>query len=1681
MNAGQYFKNLEKDVRKVYKVMEEARQKGLDPVDKVEVPLAKSMAEKVVALIGTIYPQLIGCGVDKRILELEKKYGKLDSTIAFMIAEEVAKQKFCKFESLLQAIDAGIRIGFAYITLGVVASPIEGFTELKLGKTREGKDYFIAYFSGPIRSAGTTASCVALMLIDYLRELFGYAKYDPTEEEVKRYVTENIDFHERVSNLQYFPTEDEMAFLAKNLPFQIAGEPTERIEVSNYKNLERVETDYIRGGMCLIFSEGLAQKAAKGLRLLNGAKKNGIKSTGFDWIPEYIKLHEKREKGVVDESPTYIQDLVAGRPVFGHPSRSGGFRFRYGLGRVSGFSAVSVHPATMAITDDFIATGTQLKVEKPIKGTITTVCDSIDGPIVKLVNGSVKKIKTKEEARKIYKNVDEIIYLGDILFAFSDVLNRNSVLLKPGYVEEWWGLELKKALLSVPQIVECGGKKTGGSVTPQVYTKEVQEPLRGPEKSSTKIFTKGNNYYDVSFDDAVKLSRKYKIPLHPEYIFYWTEISKEQFLGLVGWLKNSHVSEGKLVLPYNQVEKEEFALGKRALELLGVEHDVTIENVVVSEVNSNALLVNLGMNKLDELECNKFDLGGKEILEVVNEVPKEGTRTSNELLGGRSVLEVVNEVSEFVIKDKAGDFIGTRMGRPEKAKVRKLTGRPNVLFPIGKEGGRLRSVQAACQEGFVKSAFPIYHCKECNKETIYPCCEDCNKKCEKMYYFYKSKDKAFNKVKEDEEKEGTPYCTRSVDINHYFEDAVRKLGLTKEEIPLLIKGIRGTSSEDRVLENLAKGMLRAKHDLQVNKDGTIRFDATELPLISFKPKEISVGVEKLKELGYDKDIDGNDLVSDEQILELMPHDILLPSSPETPDERADDVFMKIANFIDELLVRFYGLKPFYNIKRREDLIGKLGVCMAPHNCAGVICRFIGFSNALGLFASPYMHAAIRRDCFDYDTYFPIKCGGVWKMVKIGDLVDKLNPKIVVDNYGTKEKKVVGFETIGFDNDLKSVKINNFTKHSKNSMFEIKTSLGKKIKVTENHKFLVAGKIKSASSLQIGDKLPLPRRIKIKSNDLKEVNLAELLGAEKLMVRKIGEIFLKLSDKEKEKILGDLKISKKQFMNYKLRDSYPIEFVLRLNEKLKKEVFRKGFLATKRDNIEVPIIVKLDKELLEVIGLYIAEGYARSVGGKKGLNQIYIASEDKSLREFVKKTIEKHFGLIPSERKEDRVTFSSRVLYLFFTKILECGSNAKSKRIPSLFFDLPLEKLSAVLRGYFEGDGSVSKSDKRISCDSVSDGLLYDLEFCLARFGIFAKRYEYEKQPGPRVREFYIRKKREIPNFRITKLTIGSDFVDSFKEIGFLSSRKKKVFDYIVKKSFSGMRIDYNENFVYDPIISIEGIGEKESYCLNVDTENHLVIGNSIVSAQCDGDEAAIMLLGDVLLNFSRKFLPSHRGGTQDAPLVLNAKIDAGEVDDQILDFEFVRGYPLELYEKAEERKHSSEVKGIKICKDVLREGGNPFVGIGFTHDTSNFNDGVVCSSYKIFPTMAEKVRHQMELVERIRAVDTSDTARLIIDRHFIRDMRGNLRKFSMQGFRCVACNEIMRRPPLNGVCSRCGGKLIFTIHEGGIKKYLEPALDLAKKYNLSPYMKQNLELVKRYIESIFGKELEKQKDLNEYF
>jgi DNA polymerase II large subunit len=69
--------------------------------------------------------------------------------------------------------------------------------------------------------------------------------------------------------------------------------------------------------------------------------------------------------------------------------------------------------------------------------------------------------------------------------------------------------------------------------------------------------------------------------------------------------------------------------------------------------------------------------------------------------------------------------------------------------------------------------------------------------------------------------------------------------------------------------------------------------------------------------------------------------------------------------------------------------------------------------------------------------------------------------------------------------------------------------------------------------------------------------------------------------------------------------------------------------------------------------------------------------------------------------------------------------------------------------------------------------------------------------------------------------------------------------------------------------------------------------------------------------------------------------------------------------------------------------------------------------------MIEKLNMQLELGERIDAVDVGRVALKVLNTHFMRDIAGNLRAFSTQSFRCKSCNKKFRRLPLKGKCAFC--------------------------------------------------------------
>ncbi|WP_010916292.1 DNA polymerase II large subunit [Thermoplasma volcanium] len=822
LDLESYRKKISDEVRECFDLASQARELGMDVTDKVEIPLASDMAERIEALIGI-------SGIADQIRDLSKK----------MSREEVSLEMSRRVANIFkdnkkEALDKAIRVGLAILTEGILVAPLEGIADVYIGKNADGSDYVGISYAGPIRGAGGTAQALSVLIGDVVRRELGITRYIPTEEEIERYI-EEIESYDRIKHLQYLPTPDEIKLVVKNSPVCIDGEGSEEEEVSGHRDMARVKTNRIRGGMCLVLCEGLVQKARKILKYTSSMH---LEEWSF-----LSSISGKSDDKGSKKSDKFLKDIVAGRPVFSHPSRPGGFRLRYGRSRVSGLAAASLNPATMYIMGKFIAIGSQIKVELPGKAAAVTPCDTIDGPTVLLRNGDHVKINNIEKAKELYDEVVEITDAGEILIAYGDFLENNYNLPTASFTKEWWMQYLPDGL-------------------------------------------DGN---EVDQFRAVELSRQYNIPLHPDFDYYWHDISFEELEYLISAVENGRLSDNSFLIPYSASE---------VLIKLGVQFKRSGNFLVLNQYYP--LLVSLG-----------YDVFEDKIKRV-----KPYQRKS-------SVLETVNYLSGITIKPRAPTRVGSRLGRPEKAGDRKMKPMVHSLFPVESYGEARRSILNANKktDGTYKAEVFFYRCTSCGYESPSPTCPKCGSR-------------------------SKPIGTKNseIDLSVILRKAEDRLGIKLDELKEF-KGVKKLMSKEKVAEPIEKGILRAIHGISVNKDGTCRFDMSDIPITHFRYKEIGISKEKLSELGYEvKDVN-----------EIFPQDVIIP-------RKAAKYLFDVSKFIDDLLVRYYGLPPFYSLKSEEDLVGHLVIGLAPHTSGGVVGRIIGFSDVNAFYAHPFFHAAKRRNC-----------------------------------------------------------------------------------------------------------------------------------------------------------------------------------------------------------------------------------------------------------------------------------------------------------------------------------------------------------------------------------------------------------------------------------------------------------------------------------------------------------------------------------------------------------------------------------------------------------------------------------------------------------------------------------------------------------------------------------------------
>ena len=1046
---------LDERTEEAYKIAARARAKGLDHSLEVEIPRASDLASRTEKLL---VEHLEGAEVADDIRKLLAENDR--ETTSIKMATIVAKRFRDDGHDLQKSIDVGLRVGLAILTEAVLVAPLEGISEVRLLPNLDGSQFLSIHFAGPIRAAGGTAQALAVLIGDMIRRELNVDAYKPTDDEVER-VKEEFGLYR--GNLQYRPPPEEVDTIVRACPVMVNGESTEDIECAGYGRVRNIDEARIRGGVLLVIGEGLCLKAPKIQR-----HTERLKVPGWDFISTFANKNKDEEKTgdgdgftsrKVPEISKFMKDIIAGRPVFGAPLEPGGFRLRYGRARPSGLAAGSCNAASMAAMDDFIAVGTQMKIERPGKACAITPCDIAEGPWAILRNGDFKQYNDLESFQKDRKDISSIWDNGELVLGYGEFMENNKNLVPAAYSHDWWAADLIDALDSDQAVDEfCRiigtDRKDMPEGTPGLpinQSTDLDERFHIRRKWRDSLIS-----LNPSWESAKEISIRFATSLVGSHNPWWLDLPIEWVPALLQAVETATVRNGNLrfidgVKGWNADEMDELrpevesaldydsipgpsipvedrifsdtlphgwvlrihGLGKGSALMLGLAHHHEGDDLVITE-GWEAMLDGLGFTikgkapmriedaeavfknritelrnaaiVLDEEQKRKGELEQKRSTvriaaetnarqrglgiaetdkigrEAANQLPDPGPKNPEEYLRAQileddhqvdGILTQIRQISRLRWEHSAPVRVGCRMGRPEKSAPRE---KPTVhsLFPIALSGGNQRLIANSAEQQDLRVEMGVRFCTVCGKKSPMINCHH-----RKLDDFGEEKpgevcggrtELRVSNEKQNSRRRGE---LQTIRIDNLLEDARISLGI--DRVPKKMKGLKKLMSKNQTPEAVEKGILRAKHGLPVFRDGTIRFDMSDVPVTHFTPEEIGVDWNQLKHLGYTHDCFGEELQSDTQMLEIFPQDFILARN-------GADYFVRAAQYIDELLVRFYGLEPYYHVDKPEDLVGHLICALAPHTSGGVLSRLIGFSNSSGGYAHPLFHAAKRRNC-----------------------------------------------------------------------------------------------------------------------------------------------------------------------------------------------------------------------------------------------------------------------------------------------------------------------------------------------------------------------------------------------------------------------------------------------------------------------------------------------------------------------------------------------------------------------------------------------------------------------------------------------------------------------------------------------------------------------------------------------
>jgi DNA gyrase subunit B len=368
----------------------------------------------------------------------------------------------------------------------------------------------------------------------------------------------------------------------------------------------------------------------------------------------------------------------------------------------------------------------------------------------------------------------------------------------------------------------------------------------------------------------------------------------------------------------------------------------------------------------------------------------------------------------------------------------------------------------------------------------------------------------------------------------------------------------------------------------------------------------------------------------------------------------------------------------------------------------------------------------------YDTPVLIKENGLIQLKKIGEVVDSIMASNQSKVVSGKDMEILrsGFDIKVLSFDPQTLKlswapVSSLIRHKVNSeIYEITLQNNRKIQITPYHSLFTIknGEIIpiSGAELKIGSYIVVPKVFVEPENYITEINLFEellrlppsdtipifLCDIKNILTDEVKP-FIKKYCKENNL---DKKISGRTwshvFYDFKRYDYLPFNVVRTFPQEIRQRFNSCRLYAAHNKKFKLKPILPVDKYLVELLGIYSAEG---TICTGKTIRVVFsFGSHETDLIQYTIELIEKVFGYKAkshyAHETANTVQIDSYLIGLIFKEIFKTGKNSHEKVVPSLIFNINPILRERYLIAYLAGDGHPSKEFTKHLVNDTSPGL-----------------------------------------------------------------------------------------------------------------------------------------------------------------------------------------------------------------------------------------------------------------------------------------------------------------------------------------------------------------------------------------